>query len=278
MDKAAVLLLERSASVIDVVREALAGEVDLHVTNSIDLALRVVERRRPAVVVLDTTMVGGSPGELVMKMRAAHPAVRIVFISEAGELFDRRHAQLGALLPKPFTAEKFAEVIRSAMRFQSMSAGVQRMRHQSGTYRAVELHEPMTQVARRASSRPPPMPATGVSSSPPPTAGPTITEGSTRPPRARNLTPPPIPRDETNARPRTQPPPPMPREEPPRARNLTPPPLREEPPPRARNLTPPPIPREEPPRARPRSPSSAPPPGLREDPASEPPPPFARGR
>ncbi|MFO0590093.1 MAG: hypothetical protein U0441_21305 [Polyangiaceae bacterium] len=308
MDKAAVLLLERSASVIDVAREALAGDADLHVTNSVELALRVVPRLLPAVVVLDATMVGGSPGELVAKIRAMHPAVRIVFVSEAGDLFDRRHAQLGTLLPKPFTAERFAEVIRSALRFQSMSAGVQRMRHSSGTYRAVALSEPVAQATRRASSRPPP----ARPPSAPPSAARTISEPPARP-RTRNLTPPPPPREELQARPRTQPPPPpreelqaRPRTQPPppprgemptRQRNLTPPPvLREEAAPRARNLTPPPIPREDPPArprnltpppipreepaapGRPRTQGSTPPPALRTEPTSDAPPPLVRPR
>lgn len=138
MDKAAVLLLERNATIIDVARACFAeDDVELHVANSVDLAVRIASRRALLVAVLDATMAGSTPGETVMKLKAFHPALRIVFIADPAVNVDRRYSQLGFVLRKPFTVERFGDTVRSALRLQSMSAGVQRMRHSSGTYTAV---------------------------------------------------------------------------------------------------------------------------------------------
>ena len=143
MDRPAVLLLERDATIIDVARACfLVENVELHVANSVDLAVRIASRRPLVVAVLDATMAGAVPGETVMKLKAFHHALRIVFLADPGVVVDRRHSQLGLVLRKPFTAERFGDTVRSALRLQSMSAGVQRMRHSSGTYASVHMSEP----------------------------------------------------------------------------------------------------------------------------------------
>ncbi len=143
MDRPAVLLLERDAAIIDVARACfLVENVELHVANSVDLAVRIASRRPLVVAVLDATMAGAVPGETVMKLKAFHHALRIVFLADPGVVVDRRHSQLGLVLRKPFTAERFGDTVRSALRLQSMSAGVQRMRHSSGTYASVHMSEP----------------------------------------------------------------------------------------------------------------------------------------
>jgi hypothetical protein len=142
MDKAAVLLLERNATIIDIARECFAADdVELHVANSVDLAVRIAARRKLVVAVLDATMAGAVPGETVMKLKGFHHALRIVFLADPGVNIDRRHSQLGMVLRKPFTAERFGDTVRSALRLQSMSAGVQRMRHSSGTFPAISANE-----------------------------------------------------------------------------------------------------------------------------------------
>jgi CheY-like chemotaxis protein len=157
MEKPVILLLERDATVIDVALRNLAGEMDLHIAKTLDLALRVVARKSPAVVVLDVEMAGGTPTDIVGKLRARHPRIRIVFLAAAAFNLDRRYTQLGCVLRKPVTGDRLASAIRNALRFAEMSAGVERMHSSSnsGTFAAV---------------RPPEEPPGGVAAGPAPEA------------------------------------------------------------------------------------------------------------
>ncbi len=172
MDKAAVLLLERNATIIDIARACFAeDDVELHVANSVELAVRIASRRALLVAVLDATMAGATPGETVMKLKAFHPALRIVFVADPAVTVDRRYSQLGFVLRKPFTAERFGDTVRSALRLQSMSAGVQRMRHSSGTYTAVHGTDSLSGGLPVPSPSTPPAGIPAVGSNPPPGIG-----------------------------------------------------------------------------------------------------------
>ena len=100
MDRPAVLLLERNASVIEVAQRCLPGEVELHVAKTVEMGLRIAARRAPAVVVLDTSMAGTSPADTVSRLRAHHPSLRVVFLVEPMVDVDRRYTQLGFVLRK----------------------------------------------------------------------------------------------------------------------------------------------------------------------------------
>lgn len=193
MDKPALLLLEREATIIEIARECFGQEeLEIHVANSVDLAVRIAARRNVAVAVLDATMAGSAPHEIVAKLKSAHPSVRIVFMADAGMSLDRRYAPLGLVLPKPFTKERFTDTVRSALRFQSMSAGVQRMRHSSGTYPAMHLSDspPLGITGLGAASNP------GSSPPAPPPPAETKQELDTGKIERPRLPKPPIPREE----------------------------------------------------------------------------------
>lgn len=132
-----ILLLERDADSIDAAQQALRNEIELHVAPSLDLALRIAERRPVAVAVLDATLVGVTPVEVVTKLRARRPGMRIIFLAAPSIVLDRRYGQIGPVLRKPITAERLAEAVRYALRLSGMSTGIQRMRASSGTFQAV---------------------------------------------------------------------------------------------------------------------------------------------
>jgi DNA-binding NarL/FixJ family response regulator len=169
MDKPAVLLLERDANVIDIAQKCLADEVELHVANTVELALRITVRRPVMVAVLDATMAGLIPTDTVTKLRAARPGMRIVFLAEPAFDLDRRYGTLGSVLRKPVSLERLADSIRNALRLRNMSDGVQRMRSSSGTYPAVRLPEiapplpPSPSAPPPSNSVPPPPEAHGAS-------------------------------------------------------------------------------------------------------------------
>jgi len=203
MDKPVLLLVERNASIIEIARACFRDDdLEIHVANSVDLAFRIASRRNVVVAVVDATMAGSAPHETVAKLRATHPGVRIVFLADPGLNIDRRYAPLGFVLRKPFTTERFSDTVRSALRLQSMSAGVQRMRHSSGTYPAMHLTAdtpPLGITGLGASSAPPP-PATSQPETIPPESPRAARHATTATPRAgtprSRLERPPIPREE----------------------------------------------------------------------------------
>lgn len=175
MEKPAVLLLERNATVIEAAQRILADEVELHVANSLDLALKIAGRRPIVVAVMDATMAGASPLDTVVKLRANRPGLRVVFLAEPAFDLDRRYGQLGPVVRKPLVVERFTDVIRNALRLSSMSAGVQRMRTSSGSFPAVHVPDPQRVLAAapsaNASASPssPPSPFTPSAAFPPET-------------------------------------------------------------------------------------------------------------
>lgn len=196
MDRPAVLLLERNASVIEVAQRCLPDEVELHVAKTVEMGLRIAARRAPAVVVLDTSMAGASPADTVSRLRAHHPSLRVVFLVEPAVDVDRRYTQLGFVLRKPLTAERLTDAIRTALRLQGMTVGVERMRSSSGSFRAVRMPEtPPGGVALSPPTLPPASDPAPASSEPLPDSAsgerPRLA-GPGEPPRS--LTPPPFAR------------------------------------------------------------------------------------
>ncbi len=193
MEKPAALLLERDANVISVAQHCLSGEVELHVVNTVELAVRVASRRPVVVAVLDATMAGLNPSDTVARLRAQKPALRILFLAEPAFDLDRRYGQLGSILRKPVTEERLADTIRNVLRLRNMSEGVERMRSSSGTYRAVrgatEAHVP-------PSSNAPPAPTSNLPPRPIVDASPSK-EGKSR--GTRLLQQPPIPREDPDS-------------------------------------------------------------------------------
>lgn len=155
MDKPAILLLERDASVIEIAQKCLADEAELHVANTVDLAMRIAGRRPVVVAVLDATMAGLIPTDTVTRLRALRPGMRIVFLAEPAFDLDRRYGTLGSVLRKPVSTERLADAIRNALRLRNMSDGVQRMRSSSGTYPAVRLPETLPPLPSLPSTPPP---------------------------------------------------------------------------------------------------------------------------
>lgn len=139
MGKPAILLLERDPTVIEIAHRCLLDEAEVHVVNSVELALRVANRRPIAVAVLEAAMAGAMPSDLIGKLRTQCPGLRVVFLADSSFELDRRYAQLGTQLRKPVTDERLSHAVLSALRLRSMSANVELMRSTSGTYRPLRL-------------------------------------------------------------------------------------------------------------------------------------------
>src|SRR5689334_6688631 len=82
MGKPAVIVIERDPTVIDIAQRCLPEEAELHVANSVELALRIAARRPIAVVVIDAPMAGAMPSDFIGKLRAQCPGVRAVFLTD----------------------------------------------------------------------------------------------------------------------------------------------------------------------------------------------------
>ena len=206
MDKPVLLLVERNASIIEIARACFReDDLEIHVANALDLAVRIAARRNVVVAVIDATMAGSAPHETVAKLRAPHPGLRVVFLADPGLNIDRRYASLGFVLRKPFTSERFSDTVRSALRLQSMSAGVQRMRHSSGTYPAMHLSSDTPALgitglnATASASSIPPQPIVASSSEARPESIPPESPRGARNVARPRLDRPPIPREEPPA-------------------------------------------------------------------------------
>ncbi|MEZ4300149.1 MAG: hypothetical protein R3B70_34695 [Polyangiaceae bacterium] len=156
-DKTAILLLERDTEVIEIAQAHASEDTEIHVANTLDLALRIAARRPPSIAVLDAGMIGHHSVDAVFKLRALAPGIRFVFLALPALDLDRRCGQFGPVLRKPITAERFADALRYVQRLRGMSAGVARMRGSSGTFPAVRPHDPspFDRGARPLSTHPP---------------------------------------------------------------------------------------------------------------------------
>lgn len=135
----AILLLERDTDVIRVAQRVLRRGVELYVAGTVDLAVRIAERRPVVIAILDATMAGLHPMDTVLKLRAHRPGLRVMFLALPTLALDRRYGQIGPVVRKPITPERLDEAVRYVLRLQGMSTGIQRMHESSGKFQAIRL-------------------------------------------------------------------------------------------------------------------------------------------
>ena len=104
-DRPALLLLDRDTDVLEAARRCMRRGAELHVANTVDLAVRIAERRPVTIAVLDVTMAGMSPTDTVAKLRVHKPNLRIIFLAIASVSLNRRYGLIGPVLRKPVTPE-----------------------------------------------------------------------------------------------------------------------------------------------------------------------------
>jgi PAS domain S-box-containing protein len=116
-----VLVVEDSESLRDLIRELLVeqGYNVLTVTQGEEALALVQEGRHPVDLVLtDVVMPKLGGGELVKKLRAIRPRIRVVYMSgyTSGAISRQGVLDEGAvLIEKPFAADKLARTIRAAL-------------------------------------------------------------------------------------------------------------------------------------------------------------------
>lgn len=146
-----------------------------------EMALKMAERRPPAVLVVDARL--GGIGYLTERLKRLSPHLHIVHLVAPDHVVDPSQKQPGgaSLLRKPFEAARFRSTLRTVLRLSAMSAGVKRMHDgSSGARRGSWLGE-VPPAARPAEGE-------GRAAMPP------------RPPRDGEPAPPPRPRRESGVR------------------------------------------------------------------------------
>ena len=117
-----VVLADDHALVRRSVRRLLDGEQDVEVVaEAVNLAsvVRLLERHRRCVLVLDLRLPGGSSMEAIGSLREGAPQTRIVVITmEGNPAFARRALAVGALgfVTKELADEELPDAIRAAAR------------------------------------------------------------------------------------------------------------------------------------------------------------------
>ena len=111
---AKVLVVDDSLSVRKVVERALAGRRIEAVTVASGLeALERIEREAPDVVVCDVVMPGRPASELAAALRAADPALCVLWTSAHAP--QRVLSPGEPFLPKPFTSLDLLRAVRAAL-------------------------------------------------------------------------------------------------------------------------------------------------------------------
>lgn len=94
-------------------------------TRSAEMALKMAERRPPAVLVVDAKLSGLS--YLTERLRRLSPHIHHVLLVGVDQQIDASRPGGGSVLRKPLDVSRVRSALRSALRLSAMTAGVKRM-------------------------------------------------------------------------------------------------------------------------------------------------------
>jgi DNA-binding response OmpR family regulator len=97
-------------------------------SRSAEMALKLAERRPPAVLVVGDRIAGLA--YLGERLRRLTPHLHIVLLTSADKAMDavsHRQAGVGTVLARPVDSVRFRATVRTVLRLSAMSAGVKRM-------------------------------------------------------------------------------------------------------------------------------------------------------
>lgn len=97
-------------------------------SRSADMALKLAERRPPAVLVVGDRI--GGIAYLGERLRRLSPHLHIILLTSVDRAMDavsHRQAGVGTVLARPVDARRFRATVRTVLRLSAMSAGVKRM-------------------------------------------------------------------------------------------------------------------------------------------------------
>jgi DNA-binding response OmpR family regulator len=150
---ALVLLIHSDSAAQDLIVDELQDEFEFVQARNGEQALRLVDRRLPAVAVIETDLVDRAT-QLYAQLQAKGD-IRAVFMVDSGEPRDALTLTgLGTVLPKAADLDRLRHAIRRMVRLQAMSAGVERLR--SNTGRLPDTEAPRSPPRRRDRTDPAP--------------------------------------------------------------------------------------------------------------------------
>jgi len=125
-----------------------------------EMALKMAERRPPAVLVVDARL--GGITYLTERLRRLSAHLHIVHLVASDHVVDPSQRQPGgiSLLRKPFEAARFRSTLRTVLRLSAMSAGVKRMHDGSAASRRASWvgESPAARTGPDGEVRPTPVP------------------------------------------------------------------------------------------------------------------------
>lgn len=128
-----VFLVHRDPLVHELIGGTLGDEFTFVNVRTAELALKRAARQTPAVIVIDCGADDPAPEALVHELRALDVHVRAIFLADSVEAARAwRLSDLGMILPKRQDLDRLRHAIRSAARLYAMTAGVERLRHDTG--------------------------------------------------------------------------------------------------------------------------------------------------
>jgi DNA-binding response OmpR family regulator len=126
-----VLLLHRDPVTQEIIAGSLGDEFEIVAAHTTEQMLRIAERRPPAVAVIEIDVIDRAT-QLYAQLQARGD-VRAIFLVDGNEPRDAwTLTGLGTVLPKTTDIERLRNAIRKVVRLQAMSAGVERLRTDTG--------------------------------------------------------------------------------------------------------------------------------------------------
>jgi len=122
-----VLLIHSDSEAQDEIVDALGDEFEVVAARNPEQALRLIDRRLPAVAILETDLVDRATQ--IYAQLSAKGDVRAIFLVDPAEPRDALTLTgLGTVLPKGADLDRLRAAVRRMVRLQAMSAGVEALR------------------------------------------------------------------------------------------------------------------------------------------------------
>jgi DNA-binding NtrC family response regulator len=136
-----VVVVDSDVDVQLLVSEALAS-AQVATAKTADQALRLIQRKPPAVLLVGDNLIDSTAEDLVAKARSSAPNVRAILLASGDPDAATRLGAMSSLLTKPLDEERVRVAVSNALRLQRMSSTIDRLRKQSGTFEAVLESKP----------------------------------------------------------------------------------------------------------------------------------------
>jgi DNA-binding NtrC family response regulator len=122
-----VIVVDRESAVHEVVAKAVGAECAVLGATGAELALKLAERRAPAIALIEASSNEDDGVTLVASLRERSPHMQAIFVCAKDVGTPPRLAALGAILHKPIDPTQLRAVVLECLKLRDISEGVDRL-------------------------------------------------------------------------------------------------------------------------------------------------------